>query len=232
MRRLFLIFLLLLAACSVTPVPSSPVAASAPEADVSDLELKTVALVDPAGTSVRAYCSGTWVSKSVILTANHCLQGAVVGDGVFYAIREDVYGPGEFEEHGVIIPRNALVSSLDVEHDLATLIGVSPPDHLVAQLATEPVRAGQRSFTMGHPLGKMWSYSSGDVASVRMENSVLGPRFLFVQTTAPISPGNSGGALFNSSGEVIGVCHGSWTRGQNMNLFIHFKYAEILLRRQ
>jgi len=63
------------------------------------------------------------------------------------------------------------------------------------------VRDGQSVFAIGNPLGLDRSVSEGIVSTTR--RSFLGQ--LFLQTTAPLNPGNSGGPLFNLRGEVIGV---------------------------
>lgn len=63
------------------------------------------------------------------------------------------------------------------------------------------VRQGQPVFAIGSPLGLERSVSEGIVA---LRNRNIGGRLL-LQTTAQISPGNSGGPLFNLQGQVIGV---------------------------
>ena len=49
-----------------------------------------------------------------------------------------------------------------------------------------------------------------------------------IQFTAPISPGSSGGALFDDSGNVIGITTSSLTSGQNINLAVHISEAVAL----
>jgi serine protease Do len=60
---------------------------------------------------------------------------------------------------------------------------------------------GQHVFAIGNPLGLERSVSEGLVS---ISNRLIDGR-LFIQTTAQISPGNSGGPLFNLRGEVVGV---------------------------
>ncbi len=90
----------------------------------ADLASKTVALVgrDREGNP-RSYCSGVWVSETSILTAYHCVEEADVGDGVEYAVREDVYAPGELHERASIVTRVAKLYATDEAHDLALLRG-------------------------------------------------------------------------------------------------------------
>jgi serine protease Do len=63
------------------------------------------------------------------------------------------------------------------------------------------LRQGQHVFAIGNPLGLERSVSEGLVSiPIRLIDGRL-----FIQTTAQISPGNSGGPLFNLRGEVVGV---------------------------
>ena len=60
---------------------------------------------------------------------------------------------------------------------------------------------GDRVFAIGSPLGLERSGSEGIVS---LRNRIISDR-IHIQTTAEISPGNSGGPLFNYRGEVVGV---------------------------
>jgi serine protease Do len=63
------------------------------------------------------------------------------------------------------------------------------------------LKQGERVFAIGSPLGLERSVSQGIVS---LRNRIIQAR-LHVQTTAAISPGNSGGPLFNYRGQVVGV---------------------------
>lgn len=63
------------------------------------------------------------------------------------------------------------------------------------------LKQGERVFAIGSPLGLERSVSEGIVS---LRNRIIQAR-LHVQTTAEISPGNSGGPLFNYRGQVVGV---------------------------
>jgi serine protease Do len=224
----------MLLGCSAA-VPASGITepAKVGRVTVDDLMSKTVALVTFRDGPARAYCSGIWVGPQTILTANHCVLGRTVGlDTVSYATHEDVYPKGAIEESEPA-GRDAVVAATDPEHDLALLYAVAAaPAHRVAPLAVDGVQVGQRVYTMGSPLGQYWSFSSGDVAALRYGPSAVdGSKILFIQSTAPISPGNSGGGLFNEYGELLGVCHATFTRGQNMNVWVHYSYAAALIVR-
>ena len=99
---------------------------------------------------------------------------------------------------------NVRIVASSAENDLALL---KIEDSLKGPLPTVPlgdsdeVKQGQRVFAVGSPLGLERSVSEGIVS---LRNRLIGGR-LHVQTTAEISPGNSGGPLFNYRGEVVGV---------------------------
>lgn len=229
MRKILFLALLLAAACS--PVAYRP---SGPQMLPEDLADRVVALVEPEEKTglVRAYCSGVWVSDTVIATAFHCLGDIPPSGLVKYVVKTDVFYPGDLTEHKTK-GHSALVVGIDEDHDLALLGVIGPiPLHKYATISNEQLYQGEVVQTMGAPKGLMWSYSHGDISSVRLHDSVGGVPMVFVQTTAPISPGNSGGALFNMYGEVVGICHASY-RGsaQGLNLFIHYQYLDALVRK-
>jgi S1-C subfamily serine protease/Zn-dependent protease/transcriptional regulator with XRE-family HTH domain len=74
---------------------------------------------------------------------------------------------------------------------------------------------GQRVFTVSAPQGLAQSVSDGILSAIR---GLQGRAFL--QITAPVSPGSSGGPVFNESGEVIGVIDWRLSSGQNLNFAI------------
>lgn len=108
----------------------------------------------------------------------------------------------------------------DYGHDLALVRVALPPEHEVAAVGQGP-SVGQPVETMGHPLGLVWSYSRGNVAAVRRITFGDGGPVWFVQSTASISPGNSGGGLFDASGAIVGIAHGYFPRGENVNIYVH-----------
>lgn len=236
MRAVFLFALALLAAaCSVQPLPALEPGGSLTPSHVdmaTTLASKTVALVrSTSNTDVRAYCTGVWVSDSTILTAAHCVRGGEIGDVLDYVVRADVYAPGDDEVRDSIKPHGAIITAVDVGHDLALLRALVSPPHGFALLSLEPIQPGMRVYSMGHPLGLWYSFSSGDVSAVRFEDGLSAPT-LMIQTTTPISPGNSGGGLYDEWGMLVGVCHATYTRGQNANLFIHRQYITAILKTQ
>ncbi len=227
--RAILIFLvaLLLSACA-HPAPAAPTR----EDQAVDLQSKTVALVIRNDEGhVRPYCSGVWASPTTILTAAHCVADDKIGDTLDYVTHGDVFAPGELHERTEVASHGATLYAVDEDHDLALLrANLDAPAHATAHVSLRTVRAGDFAQSMGHSLGLWWSYSSGDVAAVRAKE--IGLDIVWIQATTPISPGNSGGGLFDARGDLIGLCSRGYNRGQNLNLFVHAQYLDALLRRQ
>eukprot|EP00439_Symbiodinium_sp_Y106_P018084 s4981_g2.t1 len=84
-------------------------------------------------------------------------------------------------------------------------------------LSKKVAEMGQDVVALGFPLGQnSLKISKGNVAGNEFVNSNL-----CIQSTAPISPGNSGGPLLDDAGsEVLGVNFAGATRGENINYVI------------
>ena len=68
------------------------------------------------------------------------------------------------------------------------------------------LNVGDHVLAIGNPLGELtFSMSGGMVSSVDRAINVKGTPFNMIQTDASINSGNSGGPLFNSYGEVVGI---------------------------
>ena len=81
---------------------------------------------------------------------------------------------------------------------------------------SEAVAAGQKVFAIGSPLGLDNTISEGIISNTnrKMDNTE------YIQITAPISPGSSGGALLDAFGNVIGITSAyiSDSTAQSLNL--------------
>ncbi len=116
---------------------------------------------------------------------------------------------------------------IDTQKDIAVLKVDCPPDRLhPITLATAPPRKGEKVMTFGAPLGLSFTASEGIISGIRSAEElrtqigITGHTGTWVQTTAPISPGNSGGPLVNLKGEVVGANTLTLTVGQNLNFAI------------
>ena len=77
---------------------------------------------------------------------------------------------------------------------------------------SDKVRVGDRVLAIGNPLGLQGTVTSGIVSATHRDLS--GPYDEFIQTDAAINHGNSGGPLFNSRGEVIGINNQIFSQSQ------------------
>ncbi len=75
---------------------------------------------------------------------------------------------------------------------------------------------GEKIVVIGSPLGLEQTVSDGIVSAVRRNQHAVD----LIQITAPVSPGNSGGPLFNMQGDVIGITTFQYRTGQNLNFCI------------
>ncbi len=231
-----LLFALIMATVTACQ-PKSPTFLPTKVESAPAIKNKTVALIrDDIFGDTHAYCSGVWVSESSFVTAHHCMSDAPIGTRISYVVESDVFDPTEdifeqYKPHKKIQPRLGVISALDPRHDLALVHTVLPVRHEVAKLARQKILPGMFAQQVGQSLGLWWSYSSGDISAVRWGDAGDGS-MLWVQTTVPTSPGNSGGGIFNARGELLGICHGTHLRGQNINIFIHPIYVETFLDKQ
>jgi V8-like Glu-specific endopeptidase len=91
---------------------------------------------------------------------------------------------------------------------------------------SDRVQVGEAVVAIGNPLSLESTVSNGIVSARRTVKEEGGD---FLQITAPISPGSSGGPLFNMSGEVIGITTMYLKGGENLNFAIPINDVKQLL---
>ena len=123
-----------------------------------------------------------------IVTNNHVIEGAD-------EIQVEFFGGNTLD---------ATLVGTDPKTDIALLkVESETPLPFVSFGNSDQMRVGDWVMAMGNPLGQGFSVSAGIVSARNRELS--GTYDDFIQTDAAINRGNSGGPLFNMTGEVIGV---------------------------
>ena len=90
------------------------------------------------------------------------------------------------------------------------------------------IKIGQDVVAIGNPQGLVNSVSEGIISGIRE----FEPGTRVLQTTAALSPGSSGGGLFNRSGQLLGVTTFLHRNGQNLNFAFPVEYALPLLQEE
>lgn len=126
-----------------------------------------------------------------ILTNNHVVEGA---QSVEVALSDKK-------------KYRAKVLGTDKSHDIALLQINNAPDLQPATLADSThLMVGQRVYAIGNPFGFQGTMTRGIISALRSVQLPTGVKIdNAIQTDASVNPGNSGGPLLNSHGEVIGI---------------------------
>jgi serine protease Do len=148
-------------------------------------------------------------SRGLIATSLHVIEGAT---------RISV----ELSDHRKF---NVIDVSRDARADLAVLRIDANRLPSLALGDSSAMRAGDAVVAIGNPLGLEDTVSNGLISAVRK----LPSGFTYLQMSAPIAQGSSGGPIFNDHGDVIGVCAAVMKSGQNLNFGIPTRYLKILL---
>ena len=172
-------------------------------------------LINPGTVEIKTYRmndqyyslgSGFFIDEDGLLLTNyHVIEESrsykvTLSDGTVYEVSE--------------------VVAYDIDKDIA-LLQVDTQGNKVPylEIAPELPAVGDFVYALGSSLGLTGTFSNGIVSYVNRTVKDI-PNVNFIQTTTPISSGNSGGPLVNDKGYVIGINSASYTEGQNLNLAI------------
>ena len=200
-------------------------AQSPPSSDITTISqaaTKASVVIVASGASGKPFSqgSGFLVSRDgKVITNLHVVQEAASAivkfpDGAFY------------EVEGFL--------ATDTSMDIAVLkLRTSSKEFPFLRFAdVDQVAIGQHVIAIGSPMSLENTVSDGIVSAIRAARDLdprLDPNLRVFQTTSPISPGSSGGALLNMQGEVIGITSFGIETGQNLNFVIPISYAKPLL---
>lgn len=152
--------------------------------------------------------SGVVVAQDVVATNCHVIQnadsGAVMFRGQKYSI-QSVHGDRQFD------------------YCILKTLGLPAKPATIGALAD--VAPGQRVYSIGSPRGLELTIAEGLVSGIRKKPPI--PMSL-IQTSAPISPGSSGGGLFDEYGRVVGITTFLLNDSQNLNFALPIELSRYL----
>lgn len=154
-----------------------------------------------AGTAT-AEGSGIIISEDgYILTNNHIINTSSTSSyyevGKANKVTVTLYND-ETEYEGTIVGTDEQTDLAVIKIDKTGLASATLGD-------SDSVQVGEFAMAIGNPLGMQSSVSSGMISAVNRKVTSDGKTYTLIQTDTAINSGNSGGALVNSKGEVIGI---------------------------
>ncbi len=154
-----------------------------------DINIRVYKLASPAVVSIqsaRGNGSGSiFDSKGLILTNAHVVSGAT---------KVNVILSDKRQFRGVVI-----ASSRNPDLAVIRLEGVTENLPTIKIASSVGIQVGQRAFAIGNPFGRFaGTLTTGIISRIDRDRKLL-------QTDAALNPGNSGGPLLNSRGELVGV---------------------------
>lgn len=157
--------------------------------------------------------SGFVISRDGFIATNyHVVESAYQAE---VKIGEQLYAPVYLVK--AIAQKDIAILKIEADDLLPLPIGNS--DQLIS---------GQIVVALGSPLGLEKSISSGIVSSMRSGRDIK-----LIQMTVPVSPGSSGGPVFNEYGEVVGITTlASFFLAQNVNFAVPIGYLENIINQK
>lgn len=188
-----------------------PVGPAAPAVEKGDLAalahrvrpsvVEVLGTVDASGET--SYGTGFVLGRSGLVVTN-----AHVVRGVSQVMVRTIDG-------ALLASVEVLEADADVDIAVLRVTGLTAPP--LEPAPAEP-SVGTRVLAVGHPRGYEFTVSDGIVSALRTLDAR--PGLELIQTTAPISPGSSGGPLVDLAGRVVGVCSMTLMEGQNINFAV------------
>jgi len=156
-----------------------------------------------AGSGV-IYGKVTGEDASMIVTCCHVIDGAS-------EIKVTINDADLDSDNDKIL--NATIIGMDDESDLAVL-KISGTDYNYVELRNTdeaPIVLAETAVAIGNPLGAGISVTVGHISGISKTINMDGVKMTLLQTDAAVNSGNSGGALFDSEGYLIGIVNAKST---------------------
>jgi len=170
---------------------------------------------DRVSTSVG---SGFIISKEgLILTNSHLVFGHQTIDVILdngFTTRAELVGVDPF------LDLAALRISVPMKNLPVAILGDS-----------NKIQTGEDVLAIGNPFGLEQTLTKGIISGVNrtLLASPMSPELPLIQTDAAFNPGNSGGPLLNSCGEIIGINTAMLGQGENINFAVPINMAKKVL---
>ena len=146
-------------------------------------------------------------------------SGVIIKDKGFIVTNYHVFAGGEKIEvvhNNKVIPYAEIIG-IDIDKDVVILKLDDKKYPKIKIGDSKNLVVGQRVYAIGSPLGLENTISEGIISGLRSYDE-MGRRF--IQMTASISHGSSGGAVVNDRGELLGISTLTAKEGQNLNFAI------------
>lgn len=149
------------------------------------------------GQSGFSQGSGVVLSENIVATNCHVIKGASSAVVLYRGFRYEV-----------------VLAGGNLKWDYCVLRAKNLPAPPALTGAVSQISPGQRVYSIGSPRGFELTIAEGVVSGLRADGDVPLP---MIQTSAAISPGSSGGGLFDEYGRVIGITTFLMKDSQNLN---------------
>jgi len=182
--------------------------AFAPAAQAQNLE-EIFRKVNPSVVVVRS--KGRDVSAGGVTRFNETGSGVLISDsGRVMTAAHVVNGMDEITVEGIageVVRAKVISTDAAADVSLLQLERVTAAMRVASLGDSDTVRVGQQVMVVGAPYGLSHSMSVGWISARWPPNTIFRdmPLAEFLQTTATINTGNSGGPMFNMAGEVIAI---------------------------
>jgi S1-C subfamily serine protease len=202
-----------------TPIKPTPAQSAPPRKDIPAIAKSAngaiVTVITATGDRPIAQGTGFLVSADGMIVTN------------YHVIKEGNVAIVKFPD-GTVLPVDGVLAA-DKVRDLAVIKIHGKPFRTLTLGNSDQIQVGEEVIAIGNPLGLELTVSNGILSGVRSVKKEGGK---FLQVTAPISHGSSGGPLFNMAGEVVGITAMYFEGGENLNFAIPVNDAKLLLQKR
>jgi S1-C subfamily serine protease len=165
--------------------------------------------------------------KSVVIVKTDISQGSgfiITSDGYLVTnahVMEGATSAGVVTYDGNLHQVKLIGKDTNMDIALLKIDGTYSPLNLAN---SNDVQVGEKVIAIGSPYGLQFSVTEGIVSNVHQlgENGIKA----YIQTDAPLNPGNSGGPLIDTSGKVVGINNFKIGGGESLGFALEANYVK------